>query len=84
MQSPLPPSLLPPFSFHPNAGHWQASITGTFLWWSKTWSLPIYPSNQDTCSTQTNLLTRKPEYIFRPSSEYAFGLFEIGPSCSKA
>ncbi len=78
------PSLLPHSlnSSHPPA---QVSITGNFFWWSKTWSLPIYPTNQAGCTTQTNILTGSPEYVFKPStSEYAFALFDFGSNCSKA
>jgi hypothetical protein len=67
-------------------GHrYEVSIVGNFLWYSKTWSLPIYPSSQSGCGTENNAITGSPEYIFKPStSEYAFALFDFSSTCSKA
>jgi hypothetical protein len=85
---PLPlapaPSPLPDSCLRPPRGP-QVSITGNFFWYSKTWSLPIFPTNQQGCATQANPLTGGTEYVFKPStSEYAFALFDFGSSCSKA
>ena len=84
--APAPASLhsFAPSCLRPPRGP-QVSITGNFFWYSKTWSLPIFPTNQQGCATQTNPLTSSPEYVFKPStSEYAFALFDFGSNCSKA
>ncbi|EKX40528.1 hypothetical protein GUITHDRAFT_113314 [Guillardia theta CCMP2712] len=46
------------------------------LWTSKTWTMPIYPTEQNYCSSQSNPVSLRREYIFKEYGRYAYAMFD--------
>mmetsp|Transcript_16972 Transcript_16972/g.56208 ORF Transcript_16972/g.56208 Transcript_16972/m.56208 type:complete len:351 (-) Transcript_16972:117-1169(-) len=63
-------------------GHrYEVEANVNFLWTSKTWNFPVYPTEQNYCSRQKNPVSGKHEYIFKEYGKFAYAMFDSDYTC---